>query len=85
MPCQNLNSNNVAEKNHPYSYDSRKCIDIVFLIILIISDYSKHPVYKLRSDSIQDRHFILSFGNFPYIIIMQFPFTSGGNDQSRHV
>ncbi|OAV67032.1 hypothetical protein Barb4_02649 [Bacteroidales bacterium Barb4] len=45
---------------YPYSYDSRKCIDIVFLIILIISDYGKHPVYELRPDNVQDRHFILS-------------------------
>ncbi|OAV72021.1 hypothetical protein Barb4_00217 [Bacteroidales bacterium Barb4] len=54
------------DAENPYSYDSRKCIDIIFLIILIISDYGKHAVHELCPDSIQDRHFILSFGDFPF-------------------
>ncbi|OAV65998.1 hypothetical protein Barb4_03098 [Bacteroidales bacterium Barb4] len=58
---------------NPYSYDSRKCINIIFLIILIVSDYGKHAMHKLRPDSVQDRHFVFSFGHFPFIILVQFP------------
>ncbi|OAV63420.1 hypothetical protein Barb6XT_03159 [Bacteroidales bacterium Barb6XT] len=40
-------------KVYPYSYDSRKCINIIFLIILIISDYGQGKRTKLSSQFFQ--------------------------------